>query len=73
MKLPWKVFLFEAQHPVPGAKAAELKEVYNLMATGLHEAKYLAKEWLKSRGLEMRSLNVSADKERTLLAYVKAK
>lgn len=71
----WKVKLFEARSPADFATskvAADLIEVFGVQADGGDEAKREATKWLVARGHQVRTVNVSAADERTLVAYVAA-
>lgn len=52
--------------------AADFVEVFGVPADGPDEAKRAALQWLLDRGYAVRSVNVAANEERTLVAYVVA-
>jgi len=73
----WTVQLFEARTSVEFTKtkkAADAIETFGVSASGPSGAQAAARAWLKARGHQVRSVNVSADKDkpRTLIVYVRA-
>jgi hypothetical protein len=73
--MAWKVKLFKARSQVDFASsgiAADFVEVFGVQADGPDNAKSAARQWLAVRGHFVRSVNVSAADERTLVVYVAA-